>query len=65
MKSFSTLSRVERPKTPSILRAFLVKLAFQYPLSGRTAENIQEDPAGVYACLFQYPLSGRTAENVE
>ena len=36
---------------------------FQYPLSGRTAENVQEvvDRAGWSS--FQYPLSGRTAEN--
>ena len=37
---------------------------FQYPLSGRTAENANAMSPQLAAFLFQYPLSGRTAENL-
>ena len=60
---FSTLSRVERPKTLTYSDTWLTLTQFQYPLSGRTAENILKWRLQMAKRKFQYPLSGRTAEN--
>ena len=60
---FSTLSRVERPKTGRELVREGRQFLFQYPLSGRTAENTPLALATLALVQFQYPLSGRTAEN--